>query len=465
MITREANLPRKAMRVAIPLFVELEGVSHPVRDWSTTGIGLAGLAQLPPPGELLPARLSFPMLESTLILPVQLVFRGVHDDVAGFEFHDLSARNRRILRHYIELSVDGKLGDVEDIVAVAALPEANVPAEAGPRLAPVLPGSLEPHRTRPWGSVLLGIAVLATAAAVGFHHLTYQLEGTGFVSGSIARVTANHEGRLGRLLVQPGTQVEPNTPLFAVENPALRDEIQALEQHVAQLGQEQARLAGARRQAESGLLQSLKRDWTLREQELANARKLFESGAITQREVLMVSSQVNDLRHNYLRQVADGATRNQSFESADLLQRMRLDLSAKKVQLARQETERTIRSPVRGKVFHVDRQVGEFVAAQDPVVLLEADVTPSVFLRLPNDDALQLRPGMPATVYVPYLDRRFTANVAAVGLSSAAANVPATQEGGLDQTLVKLEFDDKRVRLPANARVNVWIRNPSLPWS
>jgi hypothetical protein len=35
----------------------------------------------------------------------------------------------------------------------------------------------------------------------------------------------------------------------------------------------------------------------------------------------------------------------------------------------------------------------------------------------------------------------------------------------MDQTLVRLDFDDRAVRLPANARVNVWIRNPSLPWS
>ena len=29
----------------------------------------------------------------------------------------------------------------------------------------------------------------------------------------------------------------------------------------------------------------------------------------------------------------------------------------------------------------------------------------------------------------------------------------------------KDDFDDKSVRLPANARVTAWVRNPSLPWS
>ena len=43
MISREANMPRKAMRVAIPLFVEIDGKTYAARDWSTTGIGLGDL--------------------------------------------------------------------------------------------------------------------------------------------------------------------------------------------------------------------------------------------------------------------------------------------------------------------------------------------------------------------------------------------------------------------------------------
>ena len=461
---REPNHPRKALRVAIPLFVEIGGASYPARDWSVQGVGLSGLEKAPEPGELLQARLSFPMLESTLLIPVQLVFRRVQGGVYGFEFHGLSARNRRILRHYIELSAEGKLGDVDDIVAVASLPVTESPIEA-PLNLPAPQDALEPHRTRPWGALLAGVAVLAGAATLAWYHLTYELEGTGFVSGSIARVTANHEGLVGRMLVQPGAQVEPDTPLFAVENPALRNEVEALEQHVAVLGQQQAQLAGARQRAEAGLLQALRRDWGAREQELANARKLYESGAITQRDVLLVANQVSDLRQNYLRQVAEGAGRTQSLENGDALNRLRLELAAKKVLLARQEASRTVRSPVRGKVFHVERRAGEFVSAHDPVVLLEADVTPSVLLRVPNDDALKLRLGMPATIYVPFQDRRYTANVAAVGHAAATGAAGTAQEGDLDATLVKLDFADRGVRLPANARVNVWIRNPALPWS
>lgn len=474
MISREANLPRKAMRVAIPLFVEIAGKTHPARDWSTTGVGLTDLETTPQAGEVVQARLSFPMLESTLLIPVQMVYRSTHDGVHGFEFQDLSQRNRRILRHYIELSLDGKLGDVEDIVAVAARPGTDLPVQQAPltlggpmhAVGVSAPAGHSPRSGRLLGSVLAAVIVLAAVAGIGYYNLTYQLEGTGFVSGSIARVTANHDGQVGRLLVEPGARVEANTPLFAVENPTLRNEIEAMEQHVAQLGAEQGRLAALRRQAESGLLNSMRRDMAARQGELATARRLLESGAITQRDVMMVQNQVQDVQVSYLRQVAEGATRTQSLDNSDALQRMRLDLAAKKVLLARQEAERVVRAPVRGKVYHVDRQPGEFVSAQDPVVLLEADVTPSVLLRVPNDDALKLKLGMPAQIYVPFEDKKYAATVVAVGMAATTASAAALmQEGGADQTLVKLDFQDKKVRLPANARVNVWIRNPALPWS
>jgi multidrug resistance efflux pump len=313
--------------------------------------------------------------------------------------------------------------------------------------------------------VLLGLGVIAAAAGIVWYNMTYQLEGTGFVSGSIARITANHDGQVARLLVQPGARVEPNAPLFAVDNPQLRNEVEALEQHVSELAREQAQLAGARRQAESGLLGALQRDYGERERELANARKLYESGVITQRDMMTVADRAQSVRQDYLRQVAEGASRTQSIGASDVLNRLRLELAAKKVMLARQEAERVVRAPVRGKVFQVDRQAGEFVSPQDPVVLLEADVTPSVLLRVPNDDALKLKMGMPATIYVPTDDRKYGATVSAIGLAAASASAPVTQEGGLNETLVKIDFDDKRVRLPANSRVNVWIRNPSLPWS
>lgn len=462
MITREPNSKRKSLRVAIPLYVEMGGATYGVSNWSTIGLGVVGLDSPPEPGTVVPARISFPMLESTLTIQVELLFRARHEEVFGFDFHELSARNKRVLRHYIQLSVDGKLGDVEDIVAVAASPVTATPIELPLNLAqPTLYGTLQHFRTRNYAAVLGGLAVLVVIASLLFYNFAYKIEGTGFVSGSIDRITANYDGRVSRLMTQPHSYVEANAPLFTIENPALnalRTEIETMEQHLAMLSREQGRAQQARLGAEAGLLSALRRDTSAREGELANARQLFDKGVISQADLMRVANDVTEQRTNYLRQVADGANRTASLESGDQMVRLKMDLASRKLMLARQATDQTVRAPRKGKIFAVDKAPGEYVSAHEPVLLLESDVTPSVLLRLPNEDALKLRLGMPATIYVPFEDRRYPATVSAVGLAAVNAASLATMEGGLNETLVKLEFDDKRVRLPVNARVNVWVK-------
>ena len=462
MITRESNSKRKSLRVAIPLYVEIVGQTYVVRNWSTTGLGVVGLEAPPEAGTVVPAKISFPMLESTLTVSVDLMFRARHEQVCGFDFHDLSARNKRMLRHYIELSVDGKLGDVEDIVAIAAAPVTSSPIELPLNLSQAGSyGSLAQFRKRNYAAVLVGILAVAAVVSLLFYNFAYKVEGTGFISGSIDRITANYDGRIGRLLAQPQSYVDVNAPLFTVENPALatlKTEIEVMEQHLALLSREQSRVTQVRLGAEAGLLSSLKLETSSREAELRNARKLFENGVISQHDLMMVNNSVSDQRSSYLRQLAEGASRTASLEAGDPLGKLRMDLAGKKLLLSRQTPDETVRAPRKGKVFAIDKVPGEFVSARDPVVLLESDVTPSVLLRLSNDDALKLRLGMPATVYVPFEERRYPANISAIGLAAVNTASLPTMEGGLNETLVKLEFDDKRVRLPVNARVNVWVR-------
>lgn len=464
MITREANSKRKSLRIAIPLYVEIAGRTYSVRDWSTTGLGLVGLEDAPEPGTVVPARISFPLLESTLTLAVELQFRARHDDeVYGFDFHELSARNKRVLRHYIELSVDGKLGDVEDIVAVAAAPLTHSPIELPLNLAQPAAayGTLQHFRARNYAAVLVGLTAILAVASLLFYNFAYKVEGTGFVSGSVDRITANYDGRVARILARPQSFVEAGAPLFSIENPALgalKTEIEVMQQQLALMAGDQDRALRTRLSAEAGLLSAMQRDSGAREQELANARRLFERGVISQGDLMRVSNDVSELRNNYLREVAAGASRTATFESGDQLGKLKMDLAAKKLLLARQQTDQTVRAPRKGTVYAIDKAPGEYVSARDPVLLLESDVTPSVLLRLPNDDALKLKLGMPATVYVPFEDRRYPARVSAVGLAAVNAASLPTMEGGMNETLVKLEFDDKSVRLPANARVNVWVR-------
>ena len=142
----------------------------------------------------------------------------------------------------------------------------------------------------------------------------------------------------------------------------------------------------------------------------------------------------------------------------DLLLREKSALEMQQDALLQRQAQQTVATPVRGKVFHVERAVGEYVGPNDIMVLIEKNSPPNVLLKLLNEDALKIKIGMAAAVYAPATDTEYEARVTAVGYSSANGWATATQEASLNETLVKLEFADQNVRLPANTRVKVWIR-------
>jgi hypothetical protein len=167
VIVKEDNSQRKSLRVAIPLMVEIAGTNYAVKNWSTTGVRIVGLDVPPQPGAVIPARISFPMVESTLVIATDLVIPARHEDVDGFDFHELSARNRRVLRHYLELSMDGKLGDAEGIVSLATVPAAHTPIE-WPLNAQPEATELASFRTPSYGAMAIAAVVLAVVGGVLF---------------------------------------------------------------------------------------------------------------------------------------------------------------------------------------------------------------------------------------------------------------------------------------------------------
>lgn len=435
MITREPNLQRKSHRVDLPLYVEIEGKTCPAKDWSTTGVGLTGLEKAPEVGAILPAKIVFPMIESVLAISVKLVFKAKRGDMFGFEFHEMSARNKRVLRYYIELAIEGKLENLENLVAVTTMPGVRSPIEDALNFSELeSEGVLKEFKKRSYLTVALGVVFLVTVVGLLYYNIVYKIEGTGLISGNIERVTANSAGMVRTILVKSDTFVDVNTPLFTVEDPGLRSEIEALDQDGKQLVTAKQPSVSERVPAEKGLLSSLRDEYEQHKVEFANAQYLYQKQIISNKDLFLAATRYYQVRTNYLK--------------------------------LKQEAEQTVYSPSKGRIFQINKTPGEYVKATDPVVLLESDVTPTVLVRLLNDDVLKLSIGMPATVYVPYENKKYQAVVSAVGHAAVNADSTMSMESSLNETIVKLDFIDKQVRLPANIRVKVWIRtlfNTELP--
>ncbi len=444
-IQREANQRRSAHRVSLPMALELGGRTYEVLDWSVTGLA----ARIPPevslrPGEAHDARLHIPMPGARIALDVRLrvVARRSADRVA-FTFVDLSARNRRILRHYIELGVEGRLGDLEDMVSLLAQPDLPSPVRDAMVLSDLEEETLaRSFRRRAVVSVTVGVGFLLFVAAVLFYNTVYRVEGAGVALGQVRRVEALATSVLRTVTVAPGQRVTAGATLFTLDRREVEIELARVERELALV---RARfVAGGA--ATVGAVDA-------GEGAAAAVRPVAArtGGGKTGLFPVPVLPGPGSAGRD-----SGAAPARAGDELAGLLiRRTRLEAERRRL-LARLERH-VGRAPVAGRVFRVAAEPGDRVRAGQTVVLLEVDRPPVIVARVRGYEARKLRPGMEALVSSAVAPA-FRARIVRVGYAAVDPDFSATEEASLDEVLVTLEPLDSTVRLPPFTRVDVWIR-------
>lgn len=457
LVIEELNYNRKAHRVNIPLVVEIEGTQYRAFDWSVDGVGITDADLSLEVGAKVPARCILPMPDAQVAVQVTLDFRGTHGAVDGFRFVDIPANVRRLLRHYIELAVGGQLTNIEDLVSVVTTPGVASPIRDPLNLTDLeREGVLRHFKQKSAVSITVGVLFLLTVIGVLFYNTTYRIAATGLVSGNLEQVTANTNGVLDQLLVTTGVPLTVGTPLFVVRNPDDEQRLVALGKMVDGIA---LQLEQVRRRGEAMLKVALQPAQALLEQrktEFDRGQALYDQKILPFRDFTLMQHQYQADKLELVRERAR-LEADQQFRISELEQRRR-NLQIEKEGLLQRMEAAAIHSKVNGRVMHIEYQEGNYVTRNDPVVLIETDTRPFVLAKLLSRDALKIRMGMPADVYVPETGGNYQATVTAVGYAAADSRATVTMEASLNETVVRLELADHGVRLPANSRVRVWIR-------
>ncbi len=456
LIVGEGNSRRRAHRVDLPMAVEIADRTYLARDWSVGGLSVA-VPSGPPAkkGEVLSARLVIPMREAFLTLPVELRLVAYDGEVARFSFVELSPRNRRILRQYIELGIDGRLDNVEDMVSLLAQPELPSPI----RDALVLSETEEEElscalRRRGALSLLSGLLFVLGLAATLFYNTSYRVEGLGVALGTVREVAAGTAGVIARMEVREGAGVEAGEPLFRLDDRELAIELSRLDREIALLDRQLLVLAGgASPGARSGTPGA---DGPRTATEVAT-RRLKAGPLPVPLELLprLAETPAIDLSSPA---VAGGDGAAPDTPALLRLERERIRLRAARERTALRLAALRVKAPVSGRVYRIARRPGDVVRADEPVLLLATDGPPLIVARLRQEDTLELAPGMEAIVAVPASGESFPARIRSIGATPVKADFTPTSEVGLGETLITLEPVDPDLRLEPFTRVSVWIR-------
>lgn len=461
IITSEFNYQRNSHRIDLPMLVEIGEKVYKTRDWSMLGLGLLDFDQDFEKGNKVFARCTLQMPESSISIKVQIEFHGVNNGVAGFTFVALTPKHKSVLRHYTEMAIEGKLENLTDLVSIVTAPTVDTPIEEALTLSDLETESLfHKFKSRSYLIIGLGVLFLFLLLATIFYNTMYRIQVTGLVTGNLERITANTSGVILKVNAKEDAFIPESTKLFSIQNLSLAKELSIVK---AERQQQESQMKNLQKDINvnmgAKLLRSLKIQYDQRIKEFEQAKRLFEQRIISFKDFNYLENQLQQTRIHHAREykAAEVAYKKRLAEIESIKTKI-AGLKKHEAAIKRAGAIRQVRTSVAGKVYRIEYEAGSYVEANDVVVIMEKDIKPAVLIRLRDNDALKIKMGTPANIYVPANDRNYDAQVVAVGYSSINSDATVTMEASLNETLIKLEFKDDNIRLPANSRVKVWIR-------
>ena len=501
-IRLEDKSQRKSYRISLPAKVNVQGKLYSVLDWS-----LEGFKAAIPPGVLKEGWNG----QATFILPLQQMNISFHAEArlrrqgeksAGFSFDALPDRSKALLSTYIKASIEGKLDDIDGMIARVEASVTPVQTEE--------PLNLKERRQfkrnflgRAFIYLLLGVVAFGAIGFILFNNFSQARSTRGVISGGLVDVAPEVSGVLTSLQVSEGESVTVGQPLLTMDD---RDMLRMVEdtrseisidkeklEYLYVLLKEEAKSVGLYRLAakhEAGRLRSeiagLDARIDVARKEFNRADELKKTGAIAQsmwderRETLLdLRAQKKALGEELQladeniksakdgKYLSDGKTRGEirELEARVNIQKKVVEAEQLRLSQAMAELEKTrILSKVDGTVYAIKRVAGTYLRAGESVMSLQvAGFKPWVLARFTFEEAERIAPGTLARIYIPSKDAVYSGTVQSLGHQAMGIG-PTSQdmEISLSEVPVKVVFNESPENLAPGMGVVVSIDTPWL---
>lgn len=466
-IATEKNHSRQSHRVTIPLLIQFNQVTYNCHDWSVTGVGVLDFVTDAPKGTEFDAALILPIKEASLTLKVKVKLENTHDRLSGFSFIAFESKHKRILRHYIEMSIDGRVDNIEDLLSVAAAPVINSPINDALTLSDIEHSTLLKQfklRSRIYffAGILLFISIMTTL----YYHANYQINSTGIVLGNTQTILTPNEGVVKATFVNSGAHVQTNDPLFHIQDPQKTLLLGNLQVQLEQLKQRIRSIKKTNNvefdyQPLLALLNARSKQY---KNELDAANELFKERTITQHDL-------NILKERWQQSEVERLKEQQRFISHNSEQQRRLerdksqflfpletqrDQLEQQIELLKQQVEWFVRASDTGKVLALYAMEGQHLKSHEPLALLTNNTLPFIAMRINKEEVNRLKIGQAARILVLDSQQYFDGEVLFIGEQVLTSHEKVAFGETLSTTIVKIILH-KPAQLTAFSPVEVWI--------
>jgi HlyD family secretion protein len=230
-----------------------------------------------------------------------------------------------------------------------------------------------------------------------------EVRGTGtLVPEEIRWIAATTSGRVERIVLRPGAEVEPGTVILELSNPDLEQNVRTAEMDwqtaVAQLGNQRATLANTRLSQESSLLDA-RSALELAETDLELNQSLAKDGLVSNFFIRQKQAAVQQAKNRValLEKQLAATIENEAFQiapaEASVNQR-----KAEYERLSRQLADLAVKSPMTGLLQLIGVEVGQQIGPGTNLARVSDPTRLKAEIRIPETQTRDLRIGQSADI-------------------------------------------------------------------
>lgn len=460
MATVESNQMRRAHRVNIPLIIVIDKKAYQSKDWSMTGAGIDDLDIKLEINDVIDASIVLALQEAKIEMPIKLKYKVQRGSVSGFEFEQISEKNKKVLREFLELSIEGKLDHVDGLLNIYNEPIIDTPIKESVVLSDEEESVLkQAFLKRSNFYIKAGIVFLILLFSTIYYNTSYVYRSIGTVSGNFIKISSGVTGKISKIHVKVGDTVRPKELLFELDDTMILSKIDILERKLADL-----RLIGGNTknttQRNHQILNILKRDMDKTYASYSSAKKLYKNRIISISNLQRVEAIYSKAKVKYL-QEKNKVKENQNKASGSLsVISLITQFELQREELINALNYLRIFSETSGRVYAIKSYEGNYIGSSDEAIVLETNQSSFVVCKLKQEESLNIRNGMTVKIYSSRTDQTYSGTIQTIGNLSLNTQSEITNEVSLKEVTVKIVFNDKTLILPLNERVKVWFYRP-----
>lgn len=459
MATVESNQMRRAHRVDIPLTIVINSKAYKSKDWSMTGAGVENLDLELQKDEIINASIVLAMQEAKLEMPVKMQFKVKRGAVSGFEFAEISEKNKRVLREFLELSIEGKLDQVDGLLSVYNEPIVDTPIKESVVFSDEEESVIKQafvKRSKLY--IKLGILFFILLVATIYYNTAYVYRSIGTVSGNFVKISPSVNGKISQLYVKIGDVVKPKSLLFELDDKMVISQIDIIEEKLAEL-KSRSTPKKVSFKSDREVLNLLNRSLQKSYNAYKSAQELYDNRIISASDLQRVSDDYAQAKVKYLQEKNRYQRQEIPKESGTGLISLITELELRREEMINKLNYLRVFSETDGSVYAIKSNVGNYVGSSDEVMVLETGENSFVVCKLSQEETTKIQNGMAVKIYASSSNETYSGHIQTIGNLSLNTESQITNEVSLKEVTIKIVFDNK-VKLPLNERVKVWFYRP-----